>query len=127
MEANWRTGPEGGLDEIHRYLHRDSKLLLNTQATMPLGHTSVHKNRCEIVEAADGPKGVIDQFDANIMYFEADIEDAKGVVKGIRFDSRRRAEATPRGIGLLLAARDFARAGISRPRSDVLRVVHADQ
>lgn len=87
VEANWRTGPEGGLDEIHRYLHRDSKLLLNTQATMPLGHTSVHKNRCEIVEAADGPKGVIDQFDANIMYFEADVEDAKGVVKGIKFDA----------------------------------------
>lgn len=87
VQANWRTGPEGGLDEIHRYLHRDSKLLLATHATMPLGHTSVHKNRCEIVEPNDGAKGVIDQFDANIMYFEADIEESKGVVKGIRFDS----------------------------------------
>ncbi len=84
VEANWRTGPEGGLDEIHRYLHRDSTLLLHTQATMPLGHTGV-KNHCEVVETPDGPKGVIDQFNPSAMYFEADIEDQKGIVKGIRF------------------------------------------
>lgn len=84
VEANWRSGPEGGLDEIHRYLHRDAALLLNTGATMPLGHVGV-KHHCQIVEENDGPKGVIDQFNPGAMYFEADIEDQPGVVKGIRF------------------------------------------
>src|SRR6185295_10347569 len=84
VEANWRTGPEGGLDEIHRYLHRDSTLLLNVKATMPLGHIGVKEN-CEVIDDEDGPKGVIDHFDAGAMYFEADIEDQKAVVTGIRF------------------------------------------
>jgi len=84
VAANWRTGPEGGLDEIHRYLHRDSRLLLNTKATMPLGHVGVRAH-CEVVEAEDGPKGVIDHFNPGTMYFEADIEDQKGIVTGVRF------------------------------------------
>ena len=84
VEANWRTGPEGGLDEIHRYLHRDSRLLLNVKATMPLGHTRV-KAHCEVVDAEGGPKGIIDHFDPGAMYFEADIEDRKGAVTGVRF------------------------------------------
>jgi carbazole 1,9a-dioxygenase terminal dioxygenase component len=84
VEANWRSGPEGGLDEIHRYLHRDSRLLLNTKATMPLGHVGV-RAQCEVVEPEDGPKGIIDHFNAGAMYFEADIEDAKGIVTGVRF------------------------------------------
>jgi len=79
VAANWRTGPEGGLDEIHRYLHRDSRLLLNTKATMPLGHVGV-KAHCEVVEADDGPKGVIDHFNPGTVYFEADIQDQKGMV-----------------------------------------------
>ena len=86
VEANWRTGPEGGLDEIHRYLHRDSTLLLNVKATMPLGHVGV-KARCEVVDPEDGPRGIIDHFDADAMYFEADIEDKKGAVTGVRFES----------------------------------------
>ena len=86
VEANWRTGPEGGLDEIHRYLHRDSTLLLNVKATMPLGHTGV-RARCEVVDGEDGPKDIIDHFDADAMYFEADIEDKKAAVTGVRFES----------------------------------------
>lgn len=84
VEANWRSGPEGGLDEIHRYLHRDSTLLLNVKGSMPLGHKGV-KHQCEKVEDENGPKGVIDHFNAETMYFEADIEDQKGLVTGIRF------------------------------------------
>ena len=84
VEANWRTGPEGGIDEIHRYLHRDSTLLLNTRATMPLGHTGV-KGHCEVVEEENGAKGIVDHFNPSAMYFEADIEGAKGAVTGIRF------------------------------------------
>ena len=84
VEANWRSGPEGGLDEIHRYLHRDSRLLLNTKATMPLGHVGV-RPQCEVIEEENGPKGVIDHFNPGTMYFETDIEDHKGIVTGIRF------------------------------------------
>lgn len=84
VEANWRSGPEGGIDEIHRYLHRDSTLLLNTKATMPLGHLGV-KNQCEKVLEADGPKGIIDHFNAEAMYFDVAIDGVAGAVTGIRF------------------------------------------
>ncbi len=94
VEANWRTGPEGGLDEIHRYLHRDAQLLLNTGATMPLGHVGV-KGHCQVVEEADGPKGVIDQFNPNAMYFEADVEDQKAAVRGLRFVPPESPPGTP--------------------------------
>ena len=84
VEANWRSGPEGGLDEIHRYLHRDSRLLLNTKATLPLGHVGV-RAQCERIEEENGPKGIIDHFNAESMYFETDIEGEKGIVTGVRF------------------------------------------
>jgi carbazole 1,9a-dioxygenase terminal dioxygenase component len=84
IEANWRSGPEGGIDEIHRYLHRDSTLLLNTKATMPLGHLGV-KSQCEKVVEEDGPKGIIDHFNAEKMYFDVEIEGVPAAVTGIRF------------------------------------------
>ena len=84
VNSNWRLGPEGGLDEIHRYLHRTSTLLLETKATMPLGHRGA-KTQCEIVENSTGPKGIIDRFASDTMYFEVDIDDAPGAVTGIRF------------------------------------------
>jgi carbazole 1,9a-dioxygenase terminal dioxygenase component len=84
VEANWRAGPEGGLDEIHRYLHRDSSLLLHVKATMPLGHIGV-RSHCEVIDKDHEPKGVIDHFNPGAMYFETDIEDRKAAVTGIRF------------------------------------------
>jgi carbazole 1,9a-dioxygenase terminal dioxygenase component len=84
IAANWRSGPEGGIDEIHRYLHRDSTLLLNVKGALPLGHVGV-KAQCEKVEDADGPKGIIDHFNADKMYFEAEIDGVAGAVTGIRF------------------------------------------
>lgn len=86
IKANWRTGPEGGIDEIHRYLHRDSTLLLNTKATMPLGHVGV-KNQCEKITDPEGPKGVIDHFNADAMYFDVEIDGVPEAVTGIRFAS----------------------------------------
>ena len=84
VEANWRSGPEGGIDEIHRYLHRDSTLLLNVKAALPLGHLGVTA-QCEKVEAPDGPKGIVDHFNAEKMYFDVDIDGVPGAVSGIRF------------------------------------------
>lgn len=84
IDANWRLGPEGGIDEIHRYLHRTSRLLLDAKATMPLGHKAV-KDQCEIVEEENGPKGIIDLFATDSMYFEVDIDGTPGAVTGVRF------------------------------------------
>lgn len=90
VQSNWRLGPEGGLDEIHRYLHRESVLLLNTRSSMPLGHTAV-RGQFELIEGDDGPKGIIDRFKAEKMFFDAKI-DGKVVVEGPNFGpSNRRA------------------------------------
>lgn len=90
VQANWRLGPEGGLDEIHRYLHRESILLLNTRSSMPLGHKAV-RGQFELIENDDGPKGIIDRFKAEKMFYDAMI-DGKVVVEGPNFgQSNRRA------------------------------------
>lgn len=83
VAANWRLGPEGGIDEIHRYLHRESPLLLNTRSSMPLGHTAV-RGQFELIEQEDGPKGVIDHFKAEKMFFDAEI-DGETVVHGVNW------------------------------------------
>jgi len=83
VKANWRLGPEGGIDEIHRYLHRESPLLLHTRSSMPLGHTAV-RGQFELVETDDGPKGLIDHFKAEKMFFDAEI-DGQVVAHGVNF------------------------------------------
>lgn len=90
IKSNWRLGPEGGIDEIHRYLHRESPLLLNTKSSMPLGHAGVSsRNQFELVEEGDGPYGVIDHFQPDKMYFDATI-DGEVVVSGVNFNSGRK-------------------------------------
>jgi carbazole 1,9a-dioxygenase terminal dioxygenase component len=90
VKANWRLGPEGGIDEVHRYLHRNSPLLLNTRKSMPLGHTAM-RGQLELVENTDGPKGLIDHFRADRMFFNGMIGN-ETVVKGVDFgaEGRRR-------------------------------------
>jgi carbazole 1,9a-dioxygenase terminal dioxygenase component len=83
IQANWRLGPEGGIDEIHRYLHRESPLLLNTQSSMPLGHAAM-RGQFELVEDGQGPFGVIDHFAPDKMYFDATI-DGQVVARGVNF------------------------------------------
>ncbi len=90
IQSNWRLGPEGGIDEIHRYLHRESPLLLNTRSSLPLGHTAM-RGQFELVEEGDGPFGIIDRFKADKMFFDATI-DGEVVVSGVNFgaEGRRR-------------------------------------
>jgi len=60
VKANWRLGCENGIDPLHIYIHRESRLVPNTQRSIPLGHRVNPKgedNRV-LVEEADGPKGV---------------------------------------------------------------------
>ncbi|WP_114951578.1 Rieske 2Fe-2S domain-containing protein [Sphingosinicella terrae] len=88
VKSNWRLGPEGGIDEIHRYLHREAPLLLNTKSSLPLGHKAV-RGQFEMVEDEDGPKGLIDHFKAEKMYFDAQL-DEKTVVRGVNFGAEGR-------------------------------------
>ncbi|WP_068076650.1 Rieske 2Fe-2S domain-containing protein [Novosphingobium lentum] len=88
VASNWRLGPEGGLDEIHRYLHRESPLLLNIQGSMPLGHTAM-RGQFELIDGEDGPRGIIDRFKAEKMFFDAEI-DGVTVAKGVNFGAAKR-------------------------------------
>ncbi len=85
VNANWRLGCENGIDEIHRYLHRDSKLMVEAKRSIPLGHKA-NKEDFEIVELPDGPKGIIDKFSPEKMFFEGKVE-GQVVVSGIRLGS----------------------------------------
>ena len=51
---------------------------------MPLGHVGV-RTQCEKVENDDGPKGIIDHFNADRMYFDAEIDGVPAAVTGVRF------------------------------------------
>jgi carbazole 1,9a-dioxygenase terminal dioxygenase component len=113
VESNWRLGPEGGLDEIHRYLHRTSTLLLDSKATMPLGYRGA-KTQCEIVDGDAWPKGIIDRFASDTMYFEVDIDDAPGAVTGVRFadtGAKRRTVATSSWLPGVLRVEGFPEDG----------------
>jgi carbazole 1,9a-dioxygenase len=88
IQSNWRLGPEGGLDEIHRYLHRESPLLLNTKSSVPLGHTAIH-GQFELIEEGEGPFGIIDRFAPDKMFFDAKI-DGKVVASGPNFGQSAR-------------------------------------
>jgi carbazole 1,9a-dioxygenase terminal dioxygenase component len=115
VESNWRLGPEGGLDEIHRYLHRTSTLLLDTKATMPLGYRGA-KTQCEIVDPPETwPKGIIDRFASDTMYFEVDIDTAPGAVTGVRFadtgTKKKRTVATSSWLPGILRVEGFPEDG----------------
>jgi carbazole 1,9a-dioxygenase terminal dioxygenase component len=114
VESNWRLGPEGGLDEIHRYLHRTSTLLLETKATMPLGYRGA-KTQCEIVDGEAWPKGIIDRFASDTMYFEVDIDTAPGAVTGVRFadtgTKKKRTVATSSWLPGVLRVEGFPEDG----------------
>lgn len=89
VNANWRLGCENGIDEIHRYLHRESQLMIETKRSIPLGHKA-NKEDFEIVEDPDGPKGIIDKFSAEKMFFEGKVE-GKVVVTGLRLGEGQKA------------------------------------
>jgi carbazole 1,9a-dioxygenase terminal dioxygenase component len=114
IASNWRLGPEGGIDEIHRYLHRESPLLLNTRSAMPLGHAAV-KEQFELVEDKDGPCGVIDHFAPDKMYFDGSIE-GETVVRGVTFGSAgapKRAVSASIWMPACLRVKGFPDAGLT--------------
>lgn len=114
VASNWRLGPEAGLDEIHRYLHRTSTLLLDAKMNLPLGHGAV-KTQCELVEGESGPKGIIDRFASDTAYFDVDIGDQKAAMTGIRFadvgQRKKRTVATSCWLPGILRVEGFPEDG----------------
>jgi carbazole 1,9a-dioxygenase len=60
VKSNWRIACENGIDPLHIYIHRESKLVPNTQRSIPLGHTaSAAYEAAEVVVEEEGkPKGI---------------------------------------------------------------------
>jgi len=66
ITGNWRLASENGFDTTHIYIHRNSKVVLETDAVLPLGFIPQDKHSMILAEGP-GPKGVIDQLGRNYM------------------------------------------------------------
>ena len=74
VDSNWRWGCENGFDSTHIYIHRDSKLITTTGASIPLGLVPISKLEMKIYDKAD-PKGVYDSCEMNYTpVFTAEVE-----------------------------------------------------
>ena len=74
--GNWRLATENGFDTTHIYIHRQSGVVTETDAVLPLGFIPQDKHSMEIVEGPSGPKGVIDKLFLNyVPIFQAPIGD----------------------------------------------------
>jgi len=60
VRSNWRIGCENGIDPLHIYIHRESRLVPNTQRSIPLGHRASGSNEDDktLIEDDDQPKGM---------------------------------------------------------------------
>ena len=77
VPGNWRLATENGFDTTHIYIHRNSKVVTQTPAVLPLGFIPQARHSMEIVEGP-GAKGVVDKlFDNYIPVFETMIGDTK--------------------------------------------------
>jgi carbazole 1,9a-dioxygenase terminal dioxygenase component len=75
IKGNWRLASENGFDTTHIYIHRDSKVVQETDAVLPLGFIPQDKHSMIIAEGP-GPKGVIDQLARNyIPVFSSTVGD----------------------------------------------------
>ena len=74
VNSNWRWGCENGFDSTHIYIHRASKLITTTNASLPLGLVPKSKLSMEVFDKGD-PKGVYDNAEKNYTaIFSADVE-----------------------------------------------------
>lgn len=60
VNSNWRIGCENGVDPLHIYIHRESKLVPNTQRSIPLGHRASGSRDDDkiLIEEEGKPKGM---------------------------------------------------------------------
>lgn len=76
ITGNWRLATENGFDTTHIYIHRDSRVVTDTPAMLPLGFVPQDRHSMEIVEGESGPKGVVDRLYQNYApVFQAPIGD----------------------------------------------------
>jgi carbazole 1,9a-dioxygenase terminal dioxygenase component len=84
VKSNWRLGAENGFDALHIFIHKDTTLRHYRTFNFPIGHTPL-PGAIEVVEAEDGPKGVIDDFAQHQPIWDGVI-DGEVVVRGPRSD-----------------------------------------
>lgn len=74
--GNWRLATENGFDTTHIYIHRNSGIVTQTDAVLPLGFVPQDKHAMEIVEGPIGPKGVVDKLWLSyVPVFQASIDN----------------------------------------------------
>ena len=74
--GNWRLATENGFDTTHIYIHRNSGVVTETDAVLPLGFVPQDKHAMEIVDEPTGPKGVVDKLWLSyVPVFQAPIDD----------------------------------------------------
>jgi carbazole 1,9a-dioxygenase len=74
--GNWRLATENGFDTTHIYIHRNSAVVTETDAVLPLGFVPQDKQAIEIVAGPTGPKGIVDKlYLSYVPVFQALIDD----------------------------------------------------
>lgn len=94
VESNWRLGAENGFDTLHIFIHKDTTLRHYRTFNFPIGHTAL-PGAISVVEEADGPKGVVDDFAQHHPVWEGVI-DGNVVVRGPRSEQ---VEGTSASVG----------------------------
>jgi carbazole 1,9a-dioxygenase len=82
VDSNWRLGAENGFDALHIFIHKDTTLRHYRTFNFPIGHTP-KPGAVQLVEEADGPKGVMDDFAQHDAVWDGVI-DGEVVVSGPR-------------------------------------------
>jgi carbazole 1,9a-dioxygenase terminal dioxygenase component len=82
VNSNWRLGAENGFDALHIFIHKDTTLRHFRNFNFPIGHTPL-PGAVQVVEAPEGPKGVIDDFAQHTPIWDGVI-DGRVVVRGPR-------------------------------------------
>ena len=82
VNSNWRLGAENGFDGLHIFIHKDTTLRHYRTFNFPIGHTPL-PGAVQVIEDADGPKGVTDDFAQHTPVWDGVI-DGEVVVSGPR-------------------------------------------
>lgn len=92
VNSNWRIGAENGFDALHIFIHKDTTLRHYRTFNFPIGHTPL-PGAVKVVEDADGPKGVIDDFAQHAPVWDG-IIDGRVVVRGPRSEQVKGTSAS---------------------------------
>lgn len=68
LVGNWRLAAENGLDPGHLLVHWDAQILVALDRALPLGLQALSEDATELIDVADGPKGVMNRYDKPELY-----------------------------------------------------------